>query len=121
MREDGAAAGCAVTHITSVTEGRCVLCGAEDADENGTAYLAGEWSLLPGNDIIAFTCDHHGDEYDDVVRAPIDHPDERPVGIEARCHTCGETFNPAGMSDLMHVDTATGDDCGPGQLIGAWH
>lgn len=117
MNENGAVAGCAITHADSITSGACVVCAALDA---GQTYYNGEHNIIPGCDVIAYACESHGDEYDDVITAPAHYGDERHVGWEARCHTCGETFNPAGPTDLMHVDTNTGTDCGPGELIGAW-
>lgn len=43
------------------------------------------------------------------------------VGYEARCTTCGETFNPHDESDLEHVVRDDGTDCGgDGVLVGSW-
>lgn len=44
-----------------------------------------------------------------------------PVGFEARCGACGETFNPADETDLEHLRKADGTPCGgAGRMVGAW-
>jgi hypothetical protein len=46
---------------------------------------------------------------------------DRPVGIEARCSKCDETFIPADLDDTVHVARSDGDECGgQGQIIGTW-
>jgi hypothetical protein len=45
-----------------------------------------------------------------------------PVGIEAKCTRCGETFNPADEDDTEHVETVQGTPCGGlGVITGSWH
>lgn len=46
----------------------------------------------------------------------------RPVGYEARCNKCGETFVPADENDLVHCEREDGTPCeGNGTLLGAWY
>lgn len=42
-----------------------------------------------------------------------------PIGFEARCKECGETFNPADEHDLSHL-REDGSACGVGELVGEW-
>lgn len=43
------------------------------------------------------------------------------IGYEAICRRCGETFNPADESDLMHYERVDGQPCnGLGELLGSW-
>jgi hypothetical protein len=52
--------------------------------------------------------------------APQPWPAE-PVGLEASCEKCGETFNPSGAADLEHGQRQDGEECGGrGILRGAW-
>lgn len=45
----------------------------------------------------------------------------RPIGYEAKCLKCGETFNPADGSDLTHLQREDGEECmGLGEMKGAW-
>lgn len=45
-----------------------------------------------------------------------------PIGYEAKCGKCGETFNPAGPDDLVHIERLDGVPCGgQGELVGEWH
>lgn len=47
--------------------------------------------------------------------------DAAPIGYEARCLKCGETFNPAGPDDLIHLATEDGQECGgQGHMVGEW-
>lgn len=47
--------------------------------------------------------------------------DDPPVGYEAICPKCGETFNPHGPDDLIHFARHDGTECGGiGELAGAW-
>jgi hypothetical protein len=47
--------------------------------------------------------------------------DDGWVGYEARCETCGETFNPHGPDDLEHAVRENGTPCGSrGVLVGSW-
>lgn len=75
----------------------------------------------------------------DVVRflawAYGDESGESPIGLlaralkgggsvtilEARCTRCGQTFNPADVDDLEHVETSEEVPCGGrGELVGSW-
>lgn len=48
----------------------------------------------------------------------VTHP---AVGIEAHCQ-CGETFNPASITDTIHLTRADGTDClKHGVITGTWH
>lgn len=52
----------------------------------------------------------------------IENERSRPIGYEAHCPKCGETFNPAGPDDLVHLSTLAGVECGgQGVLVGEWH
>lgn len=43
------------------------------------------------------------------------------AGYEATCCECGETFNPDGPDDLIHVARQDGTACGgTGELTGSW-
>lgn len=43
------------------------------------------------------------------------------IGVEALCLLCGETCNPHGPDDLVHVQTEAGQECGgPLVPLGAW-
>ncbi len=43
------------------------------------------------------------------------------VAYEADCRKCGETFNPDGPDDLIHVADEYGNECGgKGWLVGSW-
>lgn len=44
-----------------------------------------------------------------------------PVSLEARCETCGETFNPDGEDDLVHLSRHDDTECGgQGVITGGW-
>lgn len=44
-----------------------------------------------------------------------------PIGREAYCPKCGETFNPAADSDRIHYIKEDGTECGgTGKLLGEW-
>jgi hypothetical protein len=45
-----------------------------------------------------------------------------PVGYEATCTKCGETFNPIDETDLEHIESfETGQECGGvGVMVGSW-
>lgn len=43
------------------------------------------------------------------------------IGYEARCTKCGEHFNPADETDLLHTTRVDGTECGgQGELLGGW-
>lgn len=45
----------------------------------------------------------------------------RPTAVEALCLSCGETFNPAGPDDLIHLTRGDGAECGGrGVITGAF-
>jgi len=46
-----------------------------------------------------------------------------PIGHEARCGKCGETFTPMSQLeiDLVHIQREDGTEClGVGVLVGSW-
>lgn len=48
-------------------------------------------------------------------------PTDRFVALEAVCDRCGETFNPDGPDDLVHLSRVDDTDCGGlGELTGGW-
>lgn len=54
-----------------------------------------------------------------VPRAPIG---RAPIGWEARCTKCDETFNPDGPNDTIHLMTVMGKVCGgKGVVTGSWY
>jgi hypothetical protein len=60
----------------------------------------------------------HGNTAQDIVdvwlRAgmpPLEGPEARYVSIASTCETCGETFNPMDVADLVHVERADGTPC----------
>lgn len=57
----------------------------------------------------------------DGTRRSWGEPPAHPIGFEARCFTCGETYNPDGIEDTEHGERADGTECGGrGYLTGWW-
>lgn len=71
----------------------------------------------PGNEELQIVFEFVKEE---LHRRPEFHG-EAPVGYEAICGLCWETFNPNGPDDLIHTKNVEGVWCGGvGVMLGSW-
>jgi hypothetical protein len=76
------------------------------------------WLVLAADAALPQSRQHRRTGY--VVDLVVD--ERRPVGIEARCTVCGETFNPSDEDDTEHAERADGTPCGGrGEITGQWY
>lgn len=80
--------------------------------------VSGELAGDPGNEELQHVVKFLREE---IQRRP-ESREQRPVGYEAICGLCWETFNPAGHDDLIHGFKENGEPCGGvGTMMGAWY